>query len=87
MKYFYRVKVLNNLYYKMPPLLYDDSDVSADPRKQDKNKEKKLLENYDNNEVHMCLKLYKIKELVNKRSKSASSKKRISKDDDDEDTD
>lgn len=68
----------------MPPLLYDDSDESADPRKQNKDKEKRLLENYDNNEVHVSLKLEKIKQLVNKRSSSASTKKRISKDDNDD---
>jgi hypothetical protein len=48
----------------MPPLLYDDTDVSADPRKKDNKNH--LLEKYDNNEVYVCLKNDKIKLLINK---------------------
>jgi len=70
----------------MPPLLYDDSDESADPRKNNKNNNVSLLENYDNNEVYVHLKLDKIKQLVNKR---ASSKKKAlnNKNDENEDND
>lgn len=63
----------------MPQLIYDDSDESAEPRKN-KNENKNLSENYDNNEVYVCLKLDKIKELVNKRS-SSKHKKTINNED------
>ncbi len=65
-------------------LLYDDSDVSADPRKKDKDNNKNLLEKYDNNEVYVCLKLDKIKQLVNKRSTSKKKEKSYNSDEDDD---
>ena len=56
-------------------LLYNDSDSHSNPRQKDKNV--KLLENYENNKIYVKLKLDKIKQIVNKKSKKDNDENEI----------
>ena len=49
-------------------LIYNDSDVNSEPRQKDKNV--KLLENYENNKIYVKLKLDKIKQIEKKRKEN-----------------
>ena len=49
-------------------LIYNDSEVNSEPRQKDKNV--KLLENYENNKIYVKLKLDKIKQIEKKRKEN-----------------
>ena len=66
-------------------MLYDDVP-SADPRKKDKSKPNDTDPNtWDNNEVYVCLKLNKIRELMEKGKRTTTNKKKTVDDEDEVD--
>ena len=69
-------------------MLYDDDPPEAhangDPRKKDKSKPKDTYK-LDNNEVYVCLKLNKIRELMEKGKRTTTNKKKTVDDEDEVD--
>ena len=67
-------------------MLYDDdpSEHSADPRRKDKSRPKDTYK-LDNNEVYVCLKLNKIRELMEKGKRTTTNKKKTVDDEDEVD--